>query len=57
MKELMDRFSYWLEERFAGLEDRTENTMVPPMDETMERLARSCDALKERFSAMSWRRG
>lgn len=56
MKELMDRFSYWLEERFAGMEERTEDTVVPPLDSTMERLAITCDTLRQRLNSISWRR-
>jgi len=56
MKLLMDRFSYWLEERFAGMEERTEDTVVPPLDSTMERLALTCDSLKERLNSIARRR-
>lgn len=57
MKALLDRFSYWCEERFATLEDRTEDAVLPPMDTTMERLAAACDSFRERLNSMSWRRG
>jgi hypothetical protein len=57
MKTLLDRLSYWMEERFAVLEDNTEGAVVPPMDSTLERLAAACDSVKERLSSISWRRG
>lgn len=56
MKDLVDRVSYWFEERLAALEDRTEDAAVPPMDRAMHRLAIMCDAMKERLSAITWRR-
>lgn len=56
MKDLFDRVSYWFEERFAALEDRTEDVTVPTLDQAMERLAITCDAMRERLSALSGRR-
>jgi len=56
MKALMDRLSYWFGERFAVLEDRTEDTMVPPMDNTLNRMAASFSAMRERLNSISFRR-
>lgn len=56
MKDLVDRVSYWIGERLATLEDRTEDATVPPMDQAMNRLAIMCDSMKERLNSITWRR-
>jgi hypothetical protein len=56
MKDLVDRVSYWFEERLAALEERTEDATVPPMDQALNRLAIMCDSMKERLNTMTWRR-
>ena len=38
MRALMDRISYWWEERTAVLEDETMDRVVPPSDHVFDRL-------------------
>jgi hypothetical protein len=47
MKTLIERLSFWMEERTAELEDRTTDAVVPPADSTMDRVTAFCAAIPD----------